>query len=84
MGLRRRNDHERIGQRGTTNRAAIIAASRDTLGGKRETDMKLRLGFSVALVAVLFGLWLLLSKPSCVIGYKAQLVPPTTWTCVSE
>jgi hypothetical protein len=46
--------------------------------------MKLRLGFGVALVAVLFGLWLLLSKPSCLIGYKASLVPPTTWTCASE
>lgn len=46
--------------------------------------MKLRLGFGVALVAVLFGLWLQLSKPSCLIGYKASLVPPTTWTCVLE
>lgn len=54
------------------------------LDGKRETDMKLRLGFSVALVAVLFGLWLLLSKPSCIIGYKASLVLPTTWSCVPE
>ena len=67
-----------------TGRAAIIAASRDMLDGKRETDMKLRLGFSVALVAVLFGLWLLLSKPSCIIGYKASLVLPTTWSCVPE
>jgi hypothetical protein len=67
-----------------TGRAAIIAASHDMLGGKRETDMKLRLGFSVALIAVLFGVWLLLSKPSCLTGYRASFVPPSTWTCVSE
>jgi hypothetical protein len=67
-----------------TGGAAIIAAGRDGLGGKRETDMKLRLGFSVALIAVLFGVWLLLSKPSCLTGYRASFVPPSTWTCVSE
>jgi len=63
---------------------AIIATSHDTLGGKRESDMKLRLGFGVALVAVLFGFWLLLSKPSCLIGYKASLASPTRWTCAPE
>lgn len=46
--------------------------------------MKLRLGFSVALIAVLFGVWLLLAKPSCLAGYRASFVPPSTWTCVSE
>jgi hypothetical protein len=46
--------------------------------------MKLRLGFSVALVAVLFGVWLLLSKPTCLGGYRASFAPPSTWTCVSE
>jgi hypothetical protein len=54
------------------------------LGDKRESNMKLRLGFGVALVAVLFGLWLLSSRPSCVIGYRASLVSATTWTCVPE
>jgi hypothetical protein len=62
----------------------LTAASRDTLGDNRETNMKLRLGFGVALVAVLFGLWLLSSKPSCVIGYRASLVSATAWTCVPE
>jgi hypothetical protein len=62
----------------------LTAASRDTLGDKRETNMKLRLGFGVALVAVLFGLWLLSSKPSCVTGYRASLVSATAWTCVPE
>jgi hypothetical protein len=46
--------------------------------------MKLRLGFSVALVAVLFGVWVLLSRPSCLAGYKAGFAPPATWTCVAE
>jgi hypothetical protein len=46
--------------------------------------MKLRLGFSVALVAVLFAVWVLLSKPSCLIGYRASFAPPAKWTCVAE
>jgi hypothetical protein len=46
--------------------------------------MKLRLGFSVALVAVLYGIWLLSSKPSCLSGYKASLASVSTWRCVSE
>jgi hypothetical protein len=54
------------------------------LGDKREANMKLRLGFGVALVAVLFGLWLLSSRPSCIIGYRASLVSATAWTCVPE
>jgi hypothetical protein len=45
--------------------------------------MKLRVGFSVALVAVLFGVWLMLSKPTCEIGFKASLVTWTSWTCVT-
>jgi hypothetical protein len=46
--------------------------------------MKLRLGFSVALVAVLFAVWVLLSKPSCLTGDRASFAPPATWTCVAE
>jgi len=58
---------------------------RDDAGpAEQRTKMKLRLGFSVALIAVLFGVWLLLSKPSCLIGYRAAFTPPSTWTCVSE
>jgi hypothetical protein len=45
--------------------------------------MKLRLGFSVALVAALFVFWLLLSKPTCVPGFKASLVTWTSWACVT-
>jgi hypothetical protein len=46
--------------------------------------MKLRLGFSVALVAVLYGIWLWSSKPSCLTGYKASLASFSTWACVSQ
>jgi hypothetical protein len=46
--------------------------------------MKLRLGFSVALVVVLYGIWLLSSKPPCLSGYKASLVSISSWRCVSE
>jgi hypothetical protein len=62
----------------------VAAARHDRLGGKRETDMKLRLGFGVALVAVLFVVWVLLSKPSCLVGYRVSFAPPSTWTCVPE
>ncbi|MBU6461169.1 MAG: hypothetical protein KGK01_11865 [Bradyrhizobium sp.] len=44
--------------------------------------MKLRLGFGVALVVVLYGIWLLSSKPACLMGYKASLVSSTAWACV--
>jgi uncharacterized membrane protein len=50
---------------------------------KARAEMKLRIGFSVALVAVLFGVWLLLSKPTCGLGFKASLVSWTSWTCVA-
>ena len=46
--------------------------------------MKLRLGFSVALVAVLLGLWVLFSKPSCLVGYHASLASATEWRCVFD
>jgi|HubBroStandDraft_2_1064218.scaffolds.fasta_scaffold151475_2 hypothetical protein len=46
--------------------------------------MKLRLGFSVALVVVIYGIWLLQSKPSCLAGYKASLASATAWACVSQ
>jgi hypothetical protein len=46
--------------------------------------MKLRLGFSVALVAVLYGIWLWSQKPSCLMGYKAALASSAAWTCVSD
>jgi hypothetical protein len=51
---------------------------------QREAEMKLRLGFGVALVVVLYGIWLLSSKPSCLTGYKAALASSVAWTCVSE
>jgi hypothetical protein len=46
--------------------------------------MKLRLGFSVALVAVLAGLWLVFAKPSCLVGYSPSLGRNFHWTCVAD
>jgi hypothetical protein len=65
-------------------RASVTESNHDTFGGKQENGMKLRLGFSVVLVAVLFAFWVLLSKPSCLTGYRASVAPPATWTCVAE
>jgi hypothetical protein len=71
------------GKAGVTNRpVARIAAGDASAAG--EAGMKLRLGFSVALVVVLYGIWLLASKPSCLGGYKASLASATAWACVSE
>jgi hypothetical protein len=84
MGLRRRSGDGPAWQARRSGRGDLAIASYDMLGDKREANMKLRLGFGVALVAVLFGLWLLSSKPSCVIGYRASLVSATAWTCVPE
>jgi uncharacterized membrane protein len=50
----------------------------------RETGMRLRMGFSVALVVVLFGLWMLSAKPSCLAGYHASLSSATTWRCAPD
>lgn len=66
--------------------AALLAAAlperQCQLRRKARAEMKLRIGFSVALIAVVFGVWLMLSKPSCEIGFKAALVSLTSWTCV--
>ncbi len=46
--------------------------------------MKLRLGFSVALVVVLFGLWLAFAKPNCLSGYSPSLGRDLRWSCVQD
>ncbi|SDT60389.1 hypothetical protein [Bradyrhizobium canariense] len=46
--------------------------------------MKLRLGFSIALVVVLFGLWLAFAKPSCLEGYSPSLDRSFKWRCVAQ
>jgi len=54
------------------------------LDGKQGAEMNLRIGFSIALVAVLFCLWILLTKPICGIGFKASFGARLGWTCVSD
>jgi hypothetical protein len=49
---------------------------------RQERHMKLRIFFSVALIAVLFGYWLIMSKPSCLDGDVAWLGPRLEWNCV--
>jgi len=49
-------------------------------GGNRE--MKLRILFSVALIAFLFGFWLFATKPACRQGDTAFLGPRLDWACV--
>lgn len=46
--------------------------------------MKLRLGFSVALVVVLVAIWLAFAKPSCLGGYSPSLGRGLRWSCVQE
>jgi hypothetical protein len=79
MALQRRS-----GQGWDSKSSARLGSRRATTARRREADMKLRLGFSVALVAVLYGIWLWSSKPSCLAGYKASLASSTSWTCVSN
>jgi hypothetical protein len=52
--------------------------------GKAETNMKLRLGFSVALVVVLFAIWVAFARPSCLDGYSPSLGRDLRWSCVQE
>jgi hypothetical protein len=43
-----------------------------------------RIGFSVALIAVLFGFWLLSTKPVCQDGFAASYAPRFGWSCVAS
>lgn len=46
--------------------------------------MNRRLLLSVALIAVLFCLWLVLTKPICGDGFAASLNPRLGWGCVAD
>jgi hypothetical protein len=47
-------------------------------------DMKQRLWFSLALIAVLFCFWLVMTKPMCREGFVATLGIRSGWTCVAD
>jgi hypothetical protein len=47
-------------------------------------EMKLRILFSVALIAFLFGFWLFSTKPACHEGEAAFLGPRLDWACVPK
>jgi hypothetical protein len=48
------------------------------------TEMKRRLGFSVALIVVLLGFWLAMSRPMCRDGLAASLDARLGWTCLAD
>jgi hypothetical protein len=50
---------------------------------RRGFKMNPRLLFSVALIAVLFCYWLLISKPMCQDGLVVSLGPRLQWTCAA-
>jgi len=45
--------------------------------------MNLRLGFSVALIAVLFGFWVLSQKPVCPDGFASSFDTRSGWSCAA-
>jgi hypothetical protein len=51
---------------------------------KWETEMNRRLVFSMALIAVLLGFWLVMSRPMCRDGLAASLDARLGWTCVAD
>jgi hypothetical protein len=46
--------------------------------------MNRRLLLSVALVAVLFCFWIVLTRPKCVDGFAASLGVRFAWPCVAD
>jgi hypothetical protein len=60
-----------------------LAANYGMLAGKG-AEMNQRLWFSVALIAVLFCLWLVLSKPMCRDGLAASFGTRSGWICVAD
>ena len=49
---------------------------------RRGYQMKTRILFSMALIAVLFVFWLIMSKPACLADETASLGPRLEWTCL--
>jgi hypothetical protein len=46
--------------------------------------MNPRLLLSLALIAVLFCIWLVLTRPICGPGFAASLGPRLDWSCVAD
>jgi hypothetical protein len=61
---------------------AMICSARG--GDIAGISMNRRIWFSVALIAVLFCFWLVLSKPICRDGFAASLGTRSGWTCVAN
>jgi hypothetical protein len=54
------------------------------LADGKGTEMNRRLWLSIALIAVLFCFWLVLSKPICQDGLAASLGTRSGWTCAAN
>jgi hypothetical protein len=63
---------------------AVMLARRTGAKGRAGADMKQRLWFSLALIAVLFCFWLVMTKPMCREGFVATLGIRSGWTCVAD
>jgi len=66
---------------------AVLPFANVTLVWHREgqgAGMKQRLWFSLALIAVLFCFWLVMTKPMCRDGFAASLGTRAGWTCVAD
>jgi hypothetical protein len=46
--------------------------------------MNPRLWFGIALIAVLFGFWLIMGKPICSDGFAASFDRRSGWACVAN
>jgi hypothetical protein len=60
------------------------AGQRDGRETGRGAEMKQRLWFSLALLAVLFCFWLVMTKPMCREGFVAVLGIRSGWACVVD
>jgi hypothetical protein len=60
------------------------AVAHATFGAKRRTEMYRRLGFSIALIVILFCFWLLAMKPICRDGFTASFGARSGWTCAAN
>jgi hypothetical protein len=51
---------------------------------EQRLEMNRRLLLSVALIAVLFCFWIILTRPICGGGFAASLGPRLNWSCVAD
>lgn len=65
-------------------RDALRRPPREPLANDRGLQVNPRLLLSVGLIAVLFGFWLVVTKPTCRDGFAASLGARSGWICVAD